>query len=202
MGTDPGLERLQRWMQACILQQGTSEEAISCDDAQAQIPADVARGTVLPSKTLTALERLDIYRDMFVPRMEEALAIDYPALKHFLGAEAFMRLVARYVEVHPSRSYTLNDLGANFPRYLRESRPQTGPGESWPDFIIDLAMLEWTGEIGHRDGGTVPAAQSTSRAHGFAVPDINQVNVLLIAKDLRVRRDIGLGPEDGSVHRI
>ena len=27
-----------------------------------------------------------------------ALAIDYPALKHFLGAEEFTRLVARYVE--------------------------------------------------------------------------------------------------------
>ena len=54
MASDPGLERVQRWMQACIVKQGTAEEAILWDVAQDQIPADVARGLVLPSKTLSA----------------------------------------------------------------------------------------------------------------------------------------------------
>src|ERR1700675_2927517 len=106
MATDPGLERVQRWMQACIVKQGSAEEAILSDGAQAEIPAEVARGMVLPSKTLSALERLDIYRDMYLLRMEEALAVDYPALKHFLGAGEFMRVVGRYVDEYPSRSYT------------------------------------------------------------------------------------------------
>ena len=44
---------------------------------------------MLPSQTLTSAERLDIYRDMYLLRMEEALAIDYPGLKHFLGEEEF-----------------------------------------------------------------------------------------------------------------
>src|ERR1700693_1964355 len=106
MATDPGLEKLQRWMQGYIVGPGAPEEA------------DLADGLVLPSKTLSALERLDIYRDMYVPRMEEALAIDYPALKHFLGAEKFMRLVGRYVEAYPSRSYTLNRLGDHLPEFV------------------------------------------------------------------------------------
>jgi len=138
MATDPGLERVQRWMQACILQQGTSEEAILSDGAQAEIPADLARTVVLPSKTLSALERLDIYRDMYVPRMEEALAIDYPALKHFLGAQAFMRLVAHYVVAYPSHSYTLNRLGDHLPEFLAASSDL--PKQN---FCVDLARLEY-----------------------------------------------------------
>src|SRR5271154_276231 len=111
MATDPGLEKIQRWMQACILNQGTAEEAIASEAAQSAIPADAAREIVLPSKTLAPLERLDIYRDMYLLRMEEALSIDYPSLKHFLGDDEFMRVVARYVEVYPSRNYSLNRLG-------------------------------------------------------------------------------------------
>ncbi len=138
MATDPGLERIQRWMQACILDQGTAEEAIASAPAQAAIPADKARTVVLPSKTLTALERLDVYRGMYLLRMEEALSIDYPSLKHFLGEDEFMRLVARYVEVYPSRSYTLNRLGDHFPEFVAslDDLPRQ-------EFCSDLARLEY-----------------------------------------------------------
>lgn len=137
MATDPGLERLQRWMQTCILNQGTAEEAIASAPAVAAIPTEQARDVVLPSKTLAPLERLDIYRGMYLLRMEEALAIDYPALKHFLGDEAFSRLVTRFVEVFPSRSYTLNRLGDHLPEFLAtyEDLPKK-------DFSRELARLE------------------------------------------------------------
>ena len=138
MAIDQGLERVQRWMQACILQQGTSEEAISSVSASDAIPVDLARGVVLPSKTLSALERLDIYREMYLLRMEEALAIDYPALKHFLGAEEFMRVVARYVDVFPSRSYTLNRLGDQLSDFLRTINKLPNK-----HFCVDLARLEY-----------------------------------------------------------
>jgi len=138
MATDPGLERVQRWMQACILEQGTTEEAILSDGAQAQIPAEAARAVVLPSKTLSALERLSVYRDMYLPRIEEALAIDYPALKHFLGGEEFMRLVKRYVDVYPSRSYTLNRLGDHLPEFVA-----TVGDLPRKEFCVDLARLEY-----------------------------------------------------------
>ncbi|HEX6896719.1 MAG TPA: DNA-binding domain-containing protein [Bryobacteraceae bacterium] len=138
MATDPGLEKIQRWMQACILNQGTAEEAIASEAAQAAIPAVQAREIVLPSKTLSALERLDIYRDMYLLRMEEALSIDYPALKHFLGDDTFMRLVARYVDAYPSRSYTLNRLGDHLCDFIAQM-------DDLPrkDFCHDLARLEF-----------------------------------------------------------
>jgi hypothetical protein len=74
MATDPGLERVQRWMQTCILNQGTAEEAITSEPAQAAVPADQARELVLPSKTLAPLERLDIYREMYLLRQRGRVA--------------------------------------------------------------------------------------------------------------------------------
>jgi hypothetical protein len=137
MVTDQGLARIQRWMQACIEDQGTCEEAIASERAQSAISAEEARSVVLPSKTLSSLERLDIYRGMYLLRMEEALTTDYPALKHFLGDDKFMQLVARYVDVYPSRSYTLNRLGDHLPEFLRtlDDLPKK-------DFCCELARLE------------------------------------------------------------
>ena len=150
MATDPGLERIQRWMQACIVDQGTCEEAIASETAQAEIPAEQARTVVLPSKTLSSFERLNIYRDMYLLRMEEALSSDYPAIKHYLGDEEFMRLVARYVEVYPSRSYTLNRLGDHFPEFVA-----TLDDLSKKDFCHALARLEYA-LTGVFDAGETP----------------------------------------------
>jgi hypothetical protein len=137
MVTDQGLARIQRWMQACIEDQGTCEEAIVSERAQSAISAEEARSVVLPSKTLSSLERLDIYRGMYLLRMEEALTTDYPALKHFLGDDEFMRMVARYVDVYPSRSYTFNRLGDHLPEFLRtlDDLPKK-------NFCCELARLE------------------------------------------------------------
>src|SRR5579864_4538517 len=134
----PNLDRIQRWMQACIQNQGTCEEAIQSDPAQVAIPAAEARRVVKPSATLEPLQRLDIYREMYLLRMEEALAIDYPSLKHFLGDSAFMHLVARYVDVYPSRSYTLNRLGDHLPEFIATQGDIRNPA-----FCHDLARLEY-----------------------------------------------------------
>ena len=134
----PNLDRIQRWMQACIQNQGTCEEAIQSDPAQVAIPAAEARRVVKPSATLEPLQRLDIYREMYLLRMEEALAIDYPSLKHFLGDREFMHLVGRYVDVYPSRSYTLNRLGDHLPEFIATRGDIRNPA-----FCHDLARLEY-----------------------------------------------------------
>ena len=66
---------------------------------------------ILPSKTLTPVERVGVYQGMYLLRMIEALEGDYPAVAHFLGDEEFAELVTRYVAAHPSTSYTFNRLG-------------------------------------------------------------------------------------------
>lgn len=198
MATDPGLEtdltleKLQRWMQACILGPRTSEETML---------SAAARELVLPSKTLSALERLDIYRDMYLPRIEEALAIDYPALKHYLGAEEFMRLVKRYVKVYPSRSYTLNRLGDRLPEFIA-----TLTHLAKKEFCVDLARLEYALTLVFDAIETPPLTPDAVRAvpgDAWETARLKPIEAFqLLAFDYAVSRYIGAVDEENLFPRI
>jgi hypothetical protein len=77
-----------------------------------------AAEVVLPSRTLTAAERVAIYSRMYFARLHDCLADDYPTIFKFLGPEAFGKLVRSYLSRYPSRHYSLNDLGRRMPRFL------------------------------------------------------------------------------------
>ena len=131
------LPRIQRWMQTVIEQPGTVDEAVEAAAARAELdPAEIER-VILPSKTLTAVERVGVYHGMYLLRMIEALEGDYPAVAHLLGDEEFAALATRYVAAHPSVSYTFNRLGRGFPEFVRESK-----GVRKRAFAADLARLE------------------------------------------------------------
>jgi hypothetical protein len=130
------LDRLQRWMQSVVVHPGTVEDAVSDAQAQAEVAAARVGDVILPSAHLEPLQRLEIYHAMYPLRMEEALAGDYPGLKHFLGDREFLRLVEGYVQVHPSRSFTLNALGRHLPEHLRTAAVRKRA------FCHELARLE------------------------------------------------------------
>jgi hypothetical protein len=134
---DLPLSRLQRWMLAVIEQPGTPEEAVAAPSSREELAPDQIDRVILPSKTLTSVERVGVYQGMYLLRMVEALENDYPALAHFLGQDAFADLVTRYVAAHPSRSYTLNRLGEALPEFIRTTR-----GIRKKAFASDLARLE------------------------------------------------------------
>jgi hypothetical protein len=124
-------------MQAVIEQPGEASGAVESAAARAELdPAEIGR-VVLPSKTLTSVERVGVYQGMYLLRMVEALENDFPAVAHFLGGEEFQHLVTAYVAAHPSRSYTLNRLGDRFPEFVRSRR-----GVRRKAFVADLARLE------------------------------------------------------------
>lgn len=197
----PGLDRVQRWMHALIQDQGTCEEAITSERAQAEIPADVARTVVLPSKTLSSFERLDIYREMYLLRMEEALSTDYPGLKHFLGDEEFLRMVARYVEVYPSRSYTLNRLGDHLPGFVAtiSDLPKR-------DFCQDLARLEFALTGVFDAGETPPLTPEAVRAvpqEAWETARLKQIEAFsLLEFDYPVSRYLGFVDEENPAPRL
>jgi len=124
-------------MKAVIVHPGAVEAAVAAPEAAAELPPERLKDLVLPSRTLTALERVGIYHGMYLMRMRDALAADYPGLLHYLGADAFERLVQRYVQVYPSRSYTLNRLGDHLPEFIRDDQQLPRRG-----FLHDLARLE------------------------------------------------------------
>ena len=116
------LELVQQWMQTRVMAPASAADA----------------GAVIrPSKTLTASERLDIYRGMYELRLIDALQVDYPGLHQFLGDETFREVAQLYVRQHPSRSYTLNRLGDHLPEFLLQIE-----GLSDTMFLRDLARFE------------------------------------------------------------
>ncbi len=61
-----------------------------------------------------------------------------------IGEELFDEFAAEYLRCYPSRSYTLDHLGANFARFLAETRPESDDEDhAWLDFLPDLTRLEW-----------------------------------------------------------
>jgi len=131
------LSRLQRWMQDVIVHPGSVDEALRARALSTQVPPDELGAVILPSATLRPEERLEIYHGQYPMRMRDALASDYPAIEHFLGEEGFARFVHDYVQVHPSRSFTLNRLGDQVPAFIKSRA-----GLKHREFLHDLARLE------------------------------------------------------------
>ncbi len=110
-------------------------------------PADVEQ-VISRSQAQTSVERLSIYANAYYARLLECLGEEFPVLRQTLGEETFNGFAFDYLQRYPSQSYTLNKLGENFARYLTETRPTEADGDdvpaNWPEFLIDLATLEWT----------------------------------------------------------
>ncbi len=156
------VNRVQRWFQAVVTHPDGVEAGADSDEAQRLIhlPPGQLEKVITRSRALSAAERLAIYANAYHTRLLECLGEVYPMLKRTLGEEAFDGFAFGYLQEYPSRSYTLNELGRHFPRYLEETRPtadsaesQSSPTDSannelalvedWPDFLIDLVRLEW-----------------------------------------------------------
>jgi hypothetical protein len=95
-------------------------------------PAEAVVGT----PALPALERLEIYANMYLWRQVDALREDFPKLVTILGDEGFYSLAEGYVRDHPSDHPSLSRLGRRLADHL--ARHPVGR----PD-LCDLARLEW-----------------------------------------------------------
>jgi Putative DNA-binding domain len=137
MAPELALGGLQRWLQVVIEAPGSVRTALRSREAARLVRPARTRDVVRPShRGLSAAERVGIYQGMYLPRMMEALESDYEGLAHFLGPTAWTRLVRAYLTAHPSRSYTLNELGRRLPEFVRHARVPRAA------FCHDLARLE------------------------------------------------------------
>jgi hypothetical protein len=139
-------EQLQRWMQSVISHPGGVEIGMESNAAQENLPikAQQIESIIAPSRALSGRERLEIYAQAYYARLIECLRAEFAMLVRAIGEELFDQFAVDYLQRYPSTSYTLSDLGARFPTYLRETRPSDESEIGWPDFLIDLATLERT----------------------------------------------------------
>ena len=102
--------------------------------------SDHAATYIKPNRHLRSFERLEIYNRQYWFRVLSALTEDFPALEAVVGPEQFEVLARTYIAAHPSRSFTLRNLGSRLPFWLA-AHPQYA-GNS-PELAIDVARLEW-----------------------------------------------------------
>jgi len=134
------LETLQRQMAASIMQPLTADEQMQSHSADGRSMQAVAETFIAPNSRLTAFERLEIYNRQYWFRVLGALAEDFRALAAVVGAAAFDRLSVAYLAAHPSRSFTLRNLGQHLPAWLADHPNFAGRRHR---LAVDVARIEW-----------------------------------------------------------
>jgi hypothetical protein len=120
------LASIQRWLSALIL----DPRALDRDE-------EGARRLRIADDDLRT-ERLLAYVNGYPARLFEAMSEAYPALKHVVGDQAFGELTNRYRFHVPVGLYSLSDVGARLPQFLRNDALSDDFA-----FAADLAELEW-----------------------------------------------------------
>ena len=134
------LEALKREMAAAVMLPLTADEEMRAQAPDGRSMSAVAESFIAPNSRLTAFERLEIYNRQYWFRVLGALAEDFPAVRSLVGARAFEALSIAYLNAHPSRSFTLRNLGSRLPEWLAANPSFAGRRHR---LAVDVARIEW-----------------------------------------------------------
>jgi hypothetical protein len=95
-------------------------------------------GWLREDERLRAIERLDVYANMYFFRLLDCLAEDFPAVQAVVGHEQFHALVSDYLTIHPSEHPSVRMLGRALGDFL-----ETRPLSAEVSYLPDLARFEW-----------------------------------------------------------
>ena len=137
---DSDLHLLQRRMAAAVMRPLTRNEQMRKRDASCSSVADETGAFIRPNDRLTSFERLEIYNRQYWFRLFSSFEEDFPGLKSVVGSRRFQALMRAYLEAHPSRSFTLRNLGSSLVEWLKEN-PQYAKPDA--DSAVAMAALEW-----------------------------------------------------------
>jgi hypothetical protein len=134
------LEQLQRTMGAAVMQPLAAEERMQQHDPTGRPMGDVASEFIRPNSRLTAFDRLEIYNRQYWFRLQSAFHEDFPGLLAVVGARRFEVLMDAYLSAHPSRSFTLRNLGSHLVQWLSDNPHYAGPRLT---LALDVVRVEW-----------------------------------------------------------
>src|ERR1035437_3961085 len=134
------LAALQREMAAAVMLPLTTDAQMRSHSSDGRAMSEVAADFIAPNSRLSAFERLEIYNRQYWFRVMGALAEDYPALRAVVGGKRFEALSAAYLTEHPSRSFTLRNLGSKVPEWLAGHGEWIGKRQR---LAVDVARIEW-----------------------------------------------------------
>lgn len=134
------LADLQSAMAAAVMLPLTPDEDMRAQTPDGRAMSAVAESFIAPNSRLTAFERLEIYNRQYWFRVMGALAEDFRALCAVVGSRAFEALSIAYLTAHPSRSFTLRNLGSKLPEWLAANPQWAGRRRR---LALDVVRIEW-----------------------------------------------------------
>jgi hypothetical protein len=134
------LSELQREMAAAVMLPLTPNEGMRAQAPDGRTMTAVAESFIAPNSRLSAFERLEIYNRQYWFRVMGALAEDFRALCAVVGGRVFEALSIGYLDAHPSRSFTLRNLGSELPAWLAAHPRFTGRRHR---LALDVVRIEW-----------------------------------------------------------
>jgi hypothetical protein len=134
------LAALQKQMAAAVMRPLTRDEQMRQRAADGHSIAEEAESFIKPNDRLSSFERLEIYNRQYWFRVFSSFEEDFPGLKSIVGTRRFERLMRAYLEAHPSRSFTLRNLGSSLVSWLKENPQYTEPNT---ESAVAMASLEW-----------------------------------------------------------
>jgi hypothetical protein len=203
------LESLQREMAAAVMQPLTQEENMREQAGDGRAMTTVAESFIAPNSRLSAFERLEIYNRQYWYRVLDALIEDFRALRAVVGGSAFQAMSIAYLTAHPSRSFTMRNLGSKLPEWLAANRQFTGRRHR---LAMDVARIEWAfveawdgadyppltiDQIGTLDGGSRLALQPHLRLIALDYPADDLV-LALHDREKRGTSEAGHMRDEGS----
>ena len=150
------LMELQRTMARAVMQPLTRTERMQRKAPGGGKMSTYASRFIKPNDRLTSFERLEIYNRQYWFRVLSSMVEDFPGLRAVLGARRFEEMSKAYLCDHPSRSFTLRNLGSRLEAWLRKHPGCAGAKQK---LALDIVRLEWA-DIEAFDGKAEPALRA------------------------------------------
>jgi hypothetical protein len=154
--TTADLRALQRLMTHALVRPLTAADELQARWRDGRRTAQVAAEFIKPNDRLSSFERLQIYARCYWYRLLEGMQQDCLALRAMLGEQRFSALATAYLARHPSRSFTMRNLCARLPQFIREFPRLTAPDT---DLAHAIARFEWAQTVAF-DGESRPVLTS------------------------------------------
>jgi hypothetical protein len=116
----------------------TAPEGVARELEKREVSPGRVEAAIAGDARASAVERLDVYANMYFFRILDVLRADYPKLLAAVGDDAFHNLATDYLQAHPSRHPSLRFVGAALPGFVRAHA--LGTQRPW---LAELAALEW-----------------------------------------------------------
>lgn len=130
------LSRTQRHLWRLITAPEGVQKALDADgDPGGSVLAEV----LVSDQRLSAVERLDVYANMYFARLLDVLRKDFPVLERVIGHAHFHNLATDYLLAHPPSHFSLRYAGEPLAVYLESHA--LASDRPW---LADLARLEWS----------------------------------------------------------